>query len=101
MRHGWLRHITDIETNPRTQLVVHVWGQRFWIANVPVLTYLFFWQPRLFLSWGVFVTALYSLYANWSTDNGAASAIKAEMNTNPTNKVIHTSLEELLASRSH
>lgn len=82
MRHGWLRHFLDIETSPHTQLAVHVWGQRFWLANVPIVSYLAIFRPAIWLGAGLLLTTLYSLYANWSTDNGAAAAINTVINTN-------------------
>ena len=97
MKHLWLRHLpsyNDLETNPVTQLKVHTIGQRFWIANMPVFVGWFFISPSTFVAGGVLLTGIYSLYANWSTDNGAASAIKAMVNTDPSYSVMVEHIDE-------
>jgi hypothetical protein len=34
MRHHWARHlVTDLETNPRTQYKVHLYGVIYWLIN--------------------------------------------------------------------
>jgi hypothetical protein len=84
VRHGWLRRLNlfhDLETNPRTQYKVHTWAQRFWIINIPAVIYLFLYQPVIWLAWGLLLTTIYSLYANWATDSGAAAASWTVMNT--------------------
>lgn len=77
-RHGFLRlFVRDLETNPRSQYSVHRWGVWFWLANFPAVTALFFFSPAIWLRWGLYVTLLYSLYANLSTDYGGMSAAMA------------------------
>ena len=94
MRHAWLKYVTDMETNPRTLLAVHRWGQRFWIANVPIVLFLVAADTKVWLVWGLLLTSFYSLYANWSTDNGAAAAINAVINTMPGNQVVLDAIED-------
>ena len=78
MRHGWLRHvIKDLETNPATQYKVHLYGVIYWMINFPLVCALFFGLPTLWLKWGIFITLVYSLYANFATDYGAMSAALA------------------------
>jgi hypothetical protein len=48
---------------------------------MPLFIGWFFISPSTFVAGGVFLTGLYSLYANWATDNGAASAARAVLNT--------------------
>lgn len=77
-RHMWLRHvIKDLETNPRTQYRVHYWGVIYWLVNFPLVIYLFFGLPVIWLKWGIFITLIYSIYANFATDYGAMSAALA------------------------
>lgn len=84
MRHGWLRHvISDLETNPRTQYKVHFYGVIYWLANFPLIVALFFGAPALWLKLGVFITLIYSIYANFATDYGAMSAAMAAFGEPP------------------
>jgi hypothetical protein len=77
-RHGWLRYVVrDLETNPRTQYKVHLWGAVYWLANFPFVIALFFFAPGLWLKLGVFITLFYSIYANFSTDYGGMSSALA------------------------
>ena len=98
MRHLWLARFEpfrDLETNPATQYKVHTYAQRFWIANVPLYVGWFIISPQSFLVVGVLLTGVYSLYANWSTDNGAAASARAVANTQPTNKELAQNIEDI------
>jgi hypothetical protein len=54
MSHSWARHlVSDLETNPRTQYKVHLYG------------------------------VIYSIYANFATDYGAMSAAMAAFGDTP------------------
>lgn len=78
VRHGWLKVvIKDLETNARTQYKVHLYGVVYWLVNFPLITLLFFTEPALWLKLGVFITLIYSIYANMATDYGAMSAAMA------------------------
>lgn len=84
MRHGWLRFLVkDLETNPRTQYKVHLYGVVYWLINFPLVAALFFGEPALWLKWGVFITLVYSIYANFATDYGAMSAAMASFGSQP------------------
>ncbi len=84
IRHGWLRYVvTDLETNPHTQYKVHLWGVVYWLANFPAVTLLFFLEPALWLKLGIFITLVYSIYANFATDYGSMSAAMAAYDTHP------------------
>lgn len=74
---GLRRVVSDLETNPRTQYKVHLWGAIYWIANIPLVVALFFLAPGLWLKLGVFITLVYSIYANFATDYGGMSAAMA------------------------
>ncbi len=94
-RHAWVRHYNlfhDLETNPYTQLKVHTYAQRFWMINVPIVFYMMVFQPRLWLIWGLFLTTIYSLYANWTSDNNAAISTRALLNTTPPNSQLEAEI---------
>jgi hypothetical protein len=77
-RHGFLRlFIRDLETNPRAQFAVHKWGMWFWVVNFPAVTLLFFFQPDVWLKWGLYITLIYSIYANFASDYGGMSSAMA------------------------
>ena len=83
-RYGWLKHvISDLETNPRTQYKVHLYGSVYWLINFPLVAALFFLAPGLWLKLGVFITLVYSIYANFATDYGAMSAAMASFGQSP------------------
>ena len=78
IRHGWLGLVVhDLETNPHTQYKVHLYGVVYWLINFPLVTLLFFTEPALWLKLGIFITLIYSIYANFATDYGAMSAAMA------------------------
>jgi hypothetical protein len=78
IRHGWMRLIfKDLSTNPYTQYKVHMWGAIYWLINFPLICCLFFFTPTLWLKLGIFITLIYSIYANLATDYGAMSAAEA------------------------
>lgn len=84
MRHGWLKFaVKDLETNPKTQYKVHLYGAVYWLINFPLVAALFFGAPTLWLKWGVFITLVYSIYANFATDYGAMSAAMASFGSSP------------------
>jgi hypothetical protein len=84
VRHGWLGIvIKDLETNPRTQYKVHLYGVVYWLANFPLIACLFFFAPGLWVRLGVFITLIYSIYANMATDYGAMSAAMAAFGSTP------------------
>ena len=67
----------DLSTNPYTQYKVHMWGAIYWLINFPLVCCLFFFTPTLWLKLGIFITLIYSIYANLATDYGAMSAAEA------------------------
>jgi hypothetical protein len=84
MRHGWLKFVVkDLETNPRTQYKVHFYGAIYWLINFPLVAALFFLAPTVWLKWGIFITLVYSIYANFATDYGAMSAAMAAFGQDP------------------
>jgi hypothetical protein len=84
IRHGWLKFVVkDLETNPRTQYKVHLYGAIYWLINFPLVAALFFFAPGVWLQWGIFITLIYSIYANFATDYGAMSAAMASFGGTP------------------
>jgi hypothetical protein len=84
VRHGWLRHvIKNLETDPHVQYKVHLYGAIYWLANFPMVTVLFFLEPALWLKLGIFITLVYSIYANLATDYGSMSAAMAAFGQSP------------------
>src|SRR5271154_2690023 len=78
IRHGWMKPLfKDLSTNPYTQYKVHAWGAIYWLINFPLICALFFFTPTLWLKLGIFITLIYSIYANLPTDYGAMSAAEA------------------------
>jgi hypothetical protein len=78
IRHGWMSLLfKDLSTNPYTQYKVHMWGAIYWLINFPLICCLFFFTPTLWLKLGIFITLIYSIYANLATDYGAMSAAEA------------------------
>jgi hypothetical protein len=69
--------IHTLETDPDTQYKVHRWGCVYWLCNFPVIIWLFFWHQDIWLKVGVFITLIYSIYANLATDYGAMSSAMA------------------------
>lgn len=102
--HSWARHIVkDFETNPRTQYKVHLWGSMYWLVNLPMVCYLFFGQPALWTKLGIFITLVYSIYANFATDYGAMSAAMAAFGQQPLPEIpaeIHPATTEPGAPKS-
>lgn len=97
IRHQWVKRFhpfRDIETNPATQYRVHTVAQRVWITGSILmnLAYLatFMWPKASIFIFGflAYCTNQISFYANWSTDNGAAAASKAVMNTDTKQPVV-------------
>jgi hypothetical protein len=84
MRHGWLKHVVDgLETDPHVQYKVHLYGVVYWLINFPLIAAFFFLYPTAWLKWGVFITLIYSIYANFATDYGAMSAAMAAFGDHP------------------
>ena len=71
-RHSWMQLLfKDLSTNPHTQYKVHMWGAIYWLINFPLICCLFFFTPTLWVKLGIFITLIYSIYANLATDYGA------------------------------
>ncbi len=83
-RHGVFRlFIRDLELNPHAQYTVHKWGAFYWLVNFPLVIGLYVFEPATWVQVGVFITLIYSVYANLATDYGAMSAALAAMHEPP------------------
>lgn len=78
--------IDDIDNNPKVQLRIHRAGFWYWVANFPIVTYLFFFQQHLWTQYGLFVTLIYSIYANFTSDYTGMTASQGVINTTETPK---------------
>jgi hypothetical protein len=84
VRHGWLKPLVhDLEYNPKTQYKVHFYAAVYWLLNFPVILFIFFAYPEVWLQVGLLVTLVYSIYANLATDYGAMSSALAAMQQAP------------------
>jgi hypothetical protein len=89
VRHGWLKHvIKGLETDPHVQYKVHFYGVIYWLLNFPLVAGLFFFEPALWLKLGIFITLIYSIYANFATDYGSMSAAMAAFGQTPLPEII-------------
>lgn len=84
-RHPILRlvglFVKDIDENPKIQLRIHTIGFYYWTINFPLIAYMFFYQPSAWAKWGLFITLIYSIYANWTSDYTGMSSSQAVINT--------------------
>jgi hypothetical protein len=91
---GWLRvAVKSLETDPHAQYTVHRWGMYYWLLNFPAVIVLYVFEPRLWLSIGILITLLYSVYANFATDYGAMSAAMAAYGDEPPPPIPGTQFE--------
>lgn len=71
----WIvRGIHSMEYDPHTQWRYHLAMVWFWLVTITPILVLFFGFEHQWIRWGVFITLIYSLYANWATDFGALHA---------------------------
>jgi len=75
--------IARLESDPDTQYSVHRWGVLYWLINFPIVAWLFFFHRSFWETVGIFITLVYSVYANLATDYGAMSAALAAKGVQP------------------
>lgn len=73
--------VKKVDEDPRIQLKVHTVGFYYWTINFPLIAYMFFFQPALWTKWGLFITLIYSIYANWTSDYTGMSSSQSVINT--------------------
>lgn len=69
--------VQQFEENAQFQGRLHLTASYFWLANFPVVAYLFFFQAGEWMKIGLVLNTFYSLWANFATDYGALSAAQA------------------------
>lgn len=67
----------QFEEDGKFQARIHLVMTYYWMLNFPVIGYLYFFQPKKWITLGLLINTFYSLYANASTDYGALSAALA------------------------
>lgn len=75
------KDVNQLDNDPHLQLKIHTIGFWYWTINFPIITWLFLFDQRWWLKWGLFVTLIYSIYANWSTDYSGMSSSQTVINT--------------------
>ena len=73
--------IKKVDNDPRIQLKIHTVGFWYWTINFPIITYMFFFQQTVWLKYGLFITLIYSIYANWTSDYTGMSSSQSVINT--------------------
>ena len=75
------KDIDKLDNDPKVQLKIHTVGFWYWTINFPIVTYMFFFQPEIWLKYGLFITLIYSIYANWTSDYTGMSSSQSVINT--------------------
>jgi len=73
--------VKNVDENPNIQLKIHTFGFWYWTINFPTITYMFFFQQGIWLKYGLFITLIYSIYANWTSDYTGMSSSQSVINT--------------------
>lgn len=73
--------IKEIDEDPRVQLKIHTYGFYYWTLNFPLVAFMFFFLPDAWAKWGLFITLMYSIYANWTSDYTGMSSSQSVINT--------------------
>ena len=75
------KDVNSLDNDPKVQLKIHTVGFWYWTVNFPTITYLFFFQQHVWLTYGLFITLFYSIYANWTSDYTGMSSSQSVINT--------------------
>ena len=75
------KDVTKLDNDPKVQLKIHTVGFWYWTINFPIIAYMFFFLPAVWLKWGLFITLIYSIYANWTSDYTGMSSAQSVINT--------------------
>lgn len=75
------KDVHELDDNPHVQLKIHTFGFWYWTINFPIITWLFLFDQKWWLHWGLFVTLIYSIYANWTSDYTGMSSSQTLINT--------------------
>jgi threonine/homoserine/homoserine lactone efflux protein len=75
--------VMKLESDPDTQYKIHRIGVIYWLINFPIVAWLFFFHRSFWEQVGIFITLVYSVYANLATDYGAMSSAMAAKGLQP------------------
>jgi len=75
------KDVNQLDNNPNVQLKIHTVGFWYWTINFPIIAIMFFYFPHVWLKWGLFITLIYSIYANWTSDYTGMSSAQSVINT--------------------
>lgn len=75
------KDVNKLDNDPKVQLKIHTFGFWYWTINFPIIAYMFFFMPHVWLKWGLFITLIYSIYANWTSDYTGMSSAQSVINT--------------------
>lgn len=75
------KDVDELDNNPNVQLKIHTFGFYYWTINFPLITFMFFFFPAVWFKWGLFITLIYSIYANWTSDYTGMSSAQSVINT--------------------
>jgi len=81
LSHFFKPFMEKIDNDPHVQLKIHTWGFYYWTINFPIIAFMFFFEPKIWLKWGLFITLIYSIYANWTSDYTGMSSAQSVINT--------------------
>src|SRR6185437_11815664 len=84
------RDINELDNNPKVQLRIHTAGFWYWTINFPLIVYMFFFQQAAWTKWGLFITLMYSIYANWTSDYTGMSSSQSVINTTKDLNIVTT-----------
>ena len=87
------KDVDELDNDAHVQLKIHTVGFWYWTINFPLIAYMFFFFPHVWLKWGLFITLIYSIYANWTSDYTGMSSAQSVINT--TDKPVEISSEGL------
>lgn len=73
--------IQEVDSDPKVQLKIHTYGFYYWTLNFPLIAAMFFFMPSAWAKWGLFITLMYSIYANWTSDYTGMSSSQSVINT--------------------
>lgn len=79
--HFFKPFMDKIDNDPRVQLKIHTWGFYYWTINFPIIAWMYMFDKKLWNSLGLFITLIYSIYANWTSDYTGMSSAQSVINT--------------------
>lgn len=75
------KDLEALDNNPSVQLKIHTYGFYYWTINFPLIIWMYLFDKPLWNSLGLFITLIYSIYANWTSDYTGMSSAQSVINT--------------------